>query len=86
MILRNISKTDQGGIRGVSSQLKEYHGVYHHLNHMPILVFLTNPRFQRLLLNLLKRGGSGHVRNSPLFTWKHNDPLLGHTPQIREFF
>ena len=59
VIYRNISKTEGGGRRewGVSSYLNEYYGVVprHHLYHMPTMVFLTNPQFKRLLVNLLRR-------------------------------
>ena len=37
-------------------------------------------------IEFIKKGSSGHVINSPLFTWNRNDPLLGHTSKIREFF
>ena len=88
MILRNISKPGQGFRRGFFLIIEGISWWSPLSSFIPYAYFgiFDLSTISTASIEFIKKGNGGHLINFPLFTWNRNDPLLGHTPQIREFF
>ena len=88
MIWWNISKPDHGGRRGrffIIEGIPWWSPLSSFISYAYFGIF-DQSTISTASIEFIKKGSVEHVISSPLFTWNRNDPLLGHTQQIREFF